>query len=237
MQEDYGKLPVTEVVTRRIQTMIRTGEFAPEQKLPSQRVLAEQLGVSRASLREALLTLETLGLLRTLPARGTFVAGNVGEAAAAPPLAWRFSGSFSLLEAFQTRRLVEVELCRLAAPEITAPQLEALAEACAAFESAWRAGDLVTHVEADLAFHASIAEACPNAMLRQLYQSINEVLTESQRAPIPRTQFARMEASIREHQLILAALQARDAAGAAEAMRVHICNTAAIAGVELASQA
>lgn len=76
MDEDFGKLPVTQVVTRRIQEMIRSGEFPRDTKLPSQRILAERLGVSRASLREALLTLETLGLVRTLPARGTFVSGE-----------------------------------------------------------------------------------------------------------------------------------------------------------------
>ena len=85
MEEDFGKLPVTEVVTRRIQEMIRSGEFPPDAKLPSQRILSERLGVSRASLREALLTLETLGLIRTLPARGTFVtAGGITQPTPAP---------------------------------------------------------------------------------------------------------------------------------------------------------
>ena len=236
MQEDYGKLPVTEVVSRRIQAMIRDGAFPPDTKLPSQRLLAEQLGVSRASLREALMTLETLGLLRTLPARGTFVVDS-SRAEAKPPLAWRFDGSFSLSEVFETRMLVESELCRLATPVLNGAQLAELSEACQAFEASWRSGDLITHVQADLTFHALIAEACPNGMLRGFYKSINDVLTESQRAPIPRTEVARMEASIKEHRSILSALQRREGEAAAEAMREHIRNTALIAGIDVASGA
>ncbi|GAA4228573.1 FadR family transcriptional regulator [Sagittula sp. NFXS13] len=230
MQQDYGKLPVTEVITRRIQEMIRSGEFPPDAKLPSQRVLADRLGVSRPSLREALLTLETLGLIRTLPARGTFV---VGEKDTKAPMAWRFGNSFSLLEVFQTRLVVEVELCRLAAPQMTDDQLARLNAAATRFEEAWRSGDLVSHVAADLAFHAQIAEACPNGMLRAFYQSITDMLTESQRAPIPRTEVDRMEASIAEHRDIYSALQAGCASDAADAMRAHIRNTGRIAGLTL----
>ncbi|MFW2543656.1 FadR/GntR family transcriptional regulator [Primorskyibacter sp. 2E107] len=222
---------MTEVVTRQIQDMIRKGDFPPDTKLPSQRILAEQLGVSRASLREALMTLETLGLLRTLPARGTFVV-DAAKTDSKQPVAWRFGGSFSLQDVFETRILVEAELCRMAAPVMTDADLSVLDAACQTFETTWHRGDLVAHVEADLAFHAQIADACPNRMLHGFYQSINEILTESQRAPIPRTHVSRMQASMEEHRAILSALRRRDGAAAAQAMRAHIKNTARIAGVE-----
>ncbi|WP_417741994.1 FadR/GntR family transcriptional regulator [Salipiger sp.] len=232
MDEDFGKLPVTAVVTRRIQEMIRSGEFPPDSKLPSQRVLSERLGVSRASLREALLTLETLGLIRTLPARGTFVAGERTRAPKAGQN-WRHDARHSITEVFQTRLVIESEMCRLAAPEVTDAALTALEAAARTFEEAWRNGDLLAHVEADLAFHSQIADACPNGMLRLFYRSIHDVLTESQRVPIPNTEVSRMETSIAEHHAILAALRARDATEAARAMRTHIGNTAAIAGARL----
>lgn len=232
MDEDFGKLPVTEVVTRRIQEMIRNGEFPRDAKLPSQRVLSERLGVSRASLREALLTLETLGLVRTLPARGTFVGGARTRTREAGRN-WRHDARFSIAEAFQTRLLIESEMCRLAATAINEKRLDELATAARVFEEGWRGDDLLAHVEADLTFHALIAKTCPNSMLRALYQSIRDVLTESQRAPIPDTEVSRMEASIAEHHAILAALSDRDAPAAAEAMRRHIRNTATIAGVAL----
>ncbi|MBE3640030.1 FadR/GntR family transcriptional regulator [Mangrovicoccus algicola] len=230
MTEDFGKLPVTEVVTRRIQEMIRSGEFPPDSRLPSQRVLSERLGVSRASLREALLTLETLGLIRTLPARGTFVSGERTQAPKAGEN-WRHDARHTIAEVFQTRLAIEGEMCRLAAAQMTPPQLEALATAAQLFETAWRNGDLLAHVEADLDFHSLIADSCGNGMLRMFYRSIHDVLTESQRVPIPNTEVSRMEASIAEHHAILAALRSGDGSAAARAMRTHIGNTAQIAGV------
>ena len=221
---------VTQAVAATLQDLIRSGALKPDQKIPSQRVLSDQLQVSRASLREALLTLETLGLVRTLPARGTFVTGEV---AAPEPQPWRFDGQIGIGDVFQTRALLETELCRLAAPHVTEAIADRLEAATVAFETAWTAGDLVGHVEADLRFHGLIVETCPNPMLRDFYRSVRDLMTESQRVPIPNTAVARMQASISEHRAILDALRNRDGATAASAMRAHIRNTAACAGVSL----
>src|SRR5947209_226399 len=95
------RYPVSRSTLSRIQAMVLGGEFAPGQRLPAERQLAEQLSVSRASLREALSTLETLGVVRVEPHRGTFVAVDEyangtaqGELAAAP--IWRFANRYTL---------------------------------------------------------------------------------------------------------------------------------------------
>lgn len=226
------KSPVTQTVARQLQEMIRTGALKKDERLPSQRVLSEQLGVSRASLREALLTLETIGLVRTYPARGTFVTGaQTGKPAAMDQ--WRFEEQYSILDVFQSRLLIEAELCRLAAPHVTPEIADELRRATEEFEQAWRKEDLVTHVEADLTFHNIIAQTCPNAMLRRLHQSVRDLLTETQRVPIPNTEVGRMNASIKEHRAILEALTRQNANDAANAMREHIRNTALCAGVEI----
>lgn len=228
----FERTPVTQAVARRIQEMIRSGELAADQKIPSQRVLSDRLGVSRASLREALLTLETLGLVRTFPARGTFVTGPE-----TPPQGvrenWRYDDSYDLEDVFQTRLLIECEMAKLAAATFDAEDLTRLRHHAEAFEKAWRDEDLVAHVEADLAFHSAIADACPNALLKRLYVSVQDLLTETQRRPIPNTEMSRMQASIEEHHAILTALELADPEAAAEAMRAHISNTAACAGVQL----
>ena len=69
----FNKTLVPQSVAREIQTMIQAGTLKPGEKIPSQREFALKFGISRASLREALLTLETLGLLKTEAGRGTFV--------------------------------------------------------------------------------------------------------------------------------------------------------------------
>ncbi|TDL81361.1 FadR family transcriptional regulator [Palleronia sediminis] len=223
------KMPVIETVARQIQDMIRDGALRPGDRIPSQRVLSERLKVSRPSLREALLTLETLGLLRTYPARGTFVVDRDAEPAA--PGAWRYGDDFDIADVFRTRLVIEPELCRVAAGVITDAQLAELEAANARFDRAWRDADLVTHVEADLAFHRVVVDASPNRLLRRLYYSVHDLLTESQRQPIPNTAQDRMAQSIEEHAAIVAALRARDADRAAMRMRVHIGNTALCAGI------
>ncbi|WP_366193860.1 FadR/GntR family transcriptional regulator [Meridianimarinicoccus marinus] len=222
---------MTQTIARRLQEMIRTGELKKGEKIPSQRVLSETLKVSRPSLREALLTLETLGLVRTLPARGTYVIDR--DAEAEPQTVWRYDDDYSIRDVFQSRVLIESELCRTAAQNMDAARLERLVQAAAEFERAWRQGDLVAHVEADLGFHRAIAEASPNRMLRRLYYSVQDLLTESQRQPIPNTAGDRMVQSMQEHREILSALQAGDGARAERAMRAHIGNTAACAGITL----
>lgn len=224
-------MPVGQAIARKLQEMIRSGELQPGQKIPSQRVLSEQLKVSRPSLREALLTLETLGLVRTLPARGTFVVDPEQDDVA--PRLWRYDNSYSLLDVFQSRVLIESELCRLCAGTLSEATLQSLESANEAFEQAWKQGDLIAHVEADLRFHRTIAENCGNQMLRRLYRSVQELLTESQRQPVPNTEAARMTQSMAEHRDILRGLRLGDADQACKAMRTHISNTAHCAGIEL----
>lgn len=228
----FDRMPVTQAVARQLQEMIRSGELKKDEKLPSQRILSERLGVSRASLREALLTLETLGLVRTYPARGTFVLGP-GTRSDASRSGWRYGSAYAIAHVFQCRVLLETELARLTAAVIDGRRLSDLERAAQDFEAAWRAGDLVAHVEADLGFHRTIAEGCPNAMLVSLYNSVQDLLTESQRQPVPNTETDRMEASIAEHAAILEALMDRSPERAAEAMKEHILNTARCAGARL----
>lgn len=227
-----NKVPLGQAIARKLQDMIRSGELKPGEKIPSQRTLSEQLKVSRPSLREALLTLETLGLVRTFPARGTFVVDP--DEAGGTPRVWRYEDTYNIQDVFQSRILIESELCRLSAGTLDAATLDALESASQAFEDAWNNGDLMAHVEADLRFHRTIAESCSNLMLKRLYQSVQDMLSESQRQPIPHTEPARMAQSIAEHRSILEGLKKGDADKACQAMREHIGNTATCAGVNLA---
>ncbi len=222
--------PVTQSAARTMQDLIRRGEWKAEQKIPSQRVLSEQLGVSRASLREALLTLETLGLVRTFPARGTFVTGP-GSRPSRGDVRWRFSDDYTLREVFETRIMLEGRLAALVAGTMIHADIDALTQATDAMEKAWADADFLANAEADLAFHRRIADACNNSLLLQTYNSLSDFLTETQRLPIPFTAPDRMTQSIAEHRAIAGAIAARDAEAAAAAMADHIRKTAACAGV------
>lgn len=221
---------VPQSAARLIQDMIKAGELKAGEKIPSQREFSVRLGISRASLREALLTLETLGLLKTEAGRGTFVGGN-GPSATNAMAPWRYADSYSVFDVFQTRIVLEGNIAALAAGRLTGSQLEALEQATKTMEECWAGGDLLTNVEADLEFHGIIASACSNAMLRALYETVRDQLTETQRQPIPITEPSRMQASVAEHRDIIEALRANDSERSRIAMETHVRNTARCAGL------
>lgn len=223
--------PLPQVVARRLQKMILDGELSAGDVIPSQRQLSEQFNVSRASLREALLTLETLGLVKTEPGRGTFVTAGRPDPTAASK--WRYSDSHSMQDVFETRHMLEGRIVMAAAKVIDAAAITVLEDATDEMERCWEAGDLLANVEADLRFHRTIALNCPNRMLQSVYETVQDLLTETQRQPIPRTNPTRMRASLSEHREIIAALSRRDGPAAGDAMRRHVANTAACADIHL----
>ncbi len=227
--------PVPQVVARRLQAMIVGGELAPGAKVPSQRVLSQSLEVSRASLREALLTLETLGLVRTEPGRGTFVTQHPLAPSDAPTSSsrWRYADSHSLQDVFETRLMLEGRIAAAVASVLDAPALALLRQATDEMERCWAAGDLVANVEADLLFHRTVARFCPNRLLLALYEEVTPLLTETQRQPIPRTEPSRMAASVAEHRALIAALASSDATATRLAMEAHVRNTALCAGITI----
>jgi len=229
-----NKTLLPQTVAREIQSMIQTGILKPGEKIQSQRELSEQFGVSRASLREALLTLETLGMVKTEPGRGTFVTAPAERAAgpAANMAPWRYSQSYSAFDVFQTRALLEGEIAKLAAGRLTRRQLDEMEQATETMERSWEKQDVISNVEADLQFHATIVSACSNVMLQALYQTVRELITETQRQPIPITDPTRMSNSIAEHRRVIEALRLNEGNLAKAEMETHIRNTARCAGLD-----
>ncbi|WP_296081520.1 FadR/GntR family transcriptional regulator [uncultured Agrobacterium sp.] len=229
-----NKTLLPQTVAREIQSLIQKGVLKPGEKIQSQRELSEQFGVSRASLREALLTLETLGMVKTEAGRGTFVTSpaerTAGPAANMAP--WRYSQSYSAFDVFQTRALLEGEIAKLAAGRLTQRQLDEMEQATETMERSWEKQDVISNVEADLQFHSTIVSGCSNAMMQALYQTVRELITETQRQPIPITDPARMRNSIAEHRRVIEALRLNDGNLAKAEMETHIRNTARCAGLD-----
>ena len=226
-----GWTPLPQIVARRLQKMILEGKLTAGDLIPSQRHLSEKFSVSRASLREALLMLETLGLVKTEPGRGTFVTAGLPDKGAS--LKWRYSNSHSMQDVFETRQMLEGQIAQSAALSIDAAMIAVLTAATDEMERCWDMGDLLANVEADLLFHKTIAMSCPNGMLQSVYETVQGLLTETQRQPIPRTNPSRMRASLAEHREIVAAFARADGEAACEAMRRHVFNTADCAGIKI----
>ncbi|CTQ43740.1 Pyruvate dehydrogenase complex repressor [Roseibium aggregatum] len=224
------RTPVPQSIARKLQEMILSGALKSGEKIPSQREMSEEFGVSRASLREALLTLETIGLIKTEAGRGTFV---VGTGSGKTMSDWKFAEEHSLQEVFETRLVLEGEIAAHAAGRLSEDDLDRLSQLTDLMEQAWSNRDFLSNVDADLEFHDLIARRCRNRMIAGLYDQVRKLLTETQRQPIPITDPLRMRASLAEHRVIVAELRKGDAEAARTAMRSHVANTALCAGFEI----
>lgn len=221
---------VTTIALEAILAKIASGEYAEGTALRCQPDLALELGVSRASLREALSTLETLGYLRIEPGRGTFVAAqNPSDNGRA---VWKGNSAYKDAEAFQARLYLETAIAAEAARDISLSGVEKLETLNGEIRQAWREVNLVRVNALDVAFHEEIVAHCGNRLLQDLYRAASEAVQQTQAFSIPATRMQRVEAYISEHQDIIDALCLRDAKRARSAMQNHIINTALAAGVE-----
>jgi len=204
-------------IAAQLSELIASGELGEGSRLPSERDLAEQLGVSRPSVREALIALEVQGKVEVRVGSGIFVA-RARPVAVPDPLA-EGQGPFDLLRA---RWLIEGEIAAEAASNASADDLAIVRDAVRAMEQhqgRHRAADA-----ADRAFHIGIARAAHNSTL----VSVVTDLWDQGRGAI----WKRMEkhfqtpalrwAVLRDHQAVLAALEAKDSFSARKAMRDHL---------------
>ena len=158
------------IIIKQIRSLITSGEIKPGDKLPSERKLAEHLGVSRGQVREALSKLEFYGILKTLPQSGTVVTG-LGivalEGLITDVLQIEEADFKSLVE---TRVILERQAAFFAATRRTDDDIANLTNALEAYE--YKLSNNVHAVEEDLLFHIKIAEASKNNVLKSLMMII-----------------------------------------------------------------
>lgn len=217
---------IANLAAQALQRRIVRGEFAAGATLPSQRELSEQLSISRSSLREAISTLEALGLVRSQPGKGVFVLA-VGERRAAPPKGTARMSPEALLE---FRLALEPAWSRLAAARIDAEGLARLEALQQGMEAALDACDLVMAADWDLQFHLCLAELSGNPGLIATARQFSDQIGHSLRLPFADP--ASVWAPVDEHLAILAALRAADPAVAEQAMRDHLIAAAQRVGLD-----
>lgn len=221
-------MPIQTITTQRlyehaadhIAQLIRAGEYGPGTKLPAERDLSRQLGVSRTTVREALLALEIRSLVEVRVGSGAFVTSN-GAAAISVVPSDTGAGPFELLTA---RKLFEPPVAALAAQSITENELAALRDTLPLIETHRR--NHWEKLEVDRLFHASIAKATHNAMIveivealwREMFGPIFALLSE-------RTQLTHKQSmTFSDHSAIVGCLERRDSSAAHAAMLGHLVN-------------
>jgi DNA-binding FadR family transcriptional regulator len=203
-------------VAGEIAGRIASGEYPVGRRLPSERDLAIAFGVSRPSIREAIIALEVDGLVEVRMSSGVHVVASEPRGGKA---AMTGVGPFELMEA---RRAIEAETCALAATRVTAADLAGLR---AILDEMTAAGpDWVTAEEADQRFHFAIADVTRNSALVAAVHALWDAKARSPQYRLlsQKAHEAGVFPRIDEHAAILDALASGDPVAAREAMRVHL---------------
>ena len=223
----------SEEVRLQIERAIHEGDFQPGDRLPSERELVDTLGVSRVSVREAIRSLEALGLVRVHQGRGAFVndrRSGLGE----PMARWLELHRHEVLELLGVRGALDEYAAVAAVENADRKALATVAAAHDAFAAAADDGAPTDElVKLDIDFHLAVAEASGNRLLYDLLSDLHFYLAESRFVVLAPTD--RPARSAGEHQAIVDAIQAEDGKRAREATAAHIASVHAVLGAQLAA--
>ncbi len=206
-------------IARQLSELIDAGEFVPGQCLPAERALAQQLGVSRPSVREALIALEIAGKVVIRVGSGVFVTEPKPQVVLTD--LEEGEGPFELLQA---RKVIEGETAASAAQEATPAEVAAIEAAVREHAQA----SVAATGAADRAFHLAIAKANHNGPLLAVVQ----LLWDQGRGAIWKQMEKHFEtpalrsATLKDHRAIVEAIAAHDARGARKAMQSHLARVA-----------
>lgn len=214
-------MPISNSIAHRLEQLILDGTFVPEQKIPSERRLAERLGVSRSIIREALHELQGRGLIKTKQGSGSFVCKIIAEPSIESPLLQLFFGHpRTLYDLFEVREQLEGQAAYLAAKRGNKKDEFLITKAYEAME----ADESNSNAELDHAFHKSIVEASHNPVLVHILSSVKELLLHSVRASVvnlnPREEFKNQ--IDKHHRQIYNAIIAKQPQWAEKAAKAHV---------------
>ena len=167
---------VSDTVAGELETRILEGSLKPGDRLPSERDLAVELGVSRPSLREAIQKLASKGLLTTRHGGGTFVTDRLDAPFVDPWSEMLSQHPMLQSDLLEFRHMLESQAAYLAAERATEADLERLGAAYEALESVYASNDLGACIDTDVAFHQVIAEAAHNVLIGHMTASLLRVI-------------------------------------------------------------
>ena len=211
---------VSEDAVAQIVELIQTRKLCPGDRLPAERKLVESLRVGRTSVREALRSLEGMGLIEVRAGVGAFVKHPISKMINdILPHPLLLAGS-TLEKLLALREIVETGAAALAATKATVADLAAIRDAVSRMETSYNKRDLDDMVNADIELHRGILLATGNDILVALVDNIAELLREMRRASLSISEG--VQETIAGHRSILNALESRDSELAKQAMRNHL---------------
>jgi len=223
-----SKISTASAVVNYIKKRIEDGLLKPGEKLPSERLLQQELAVSRFTLREALARLSALGIIKPIHGKGTIVAREVNSATLADVFIPLFVNQSikDVIDFFEARLLIESEAAVLSARRRSAEDLrrfeEILAESRQALDDPNRYGELDFH------FHMQIAQSSGNVFLQNMMGCVNEY-TRRYTQVVAHAEINRT-ASMAAHEEIYECIRNRDTSNAGTVTRRHLSRMLAIMG-------
>ena len=207
------------LIAEQLRTLIRTGEFAVGSRLPAERELAKQLGVSRPSVREALIALEVEQVIEVRTGSGIYV---LKPKARQPSRKKASAAEWGPLELMRARELVESEVAALAARNAKKADIQLICNALQQMRDEVAQGKIPR--DGDEAFHNAIAQACGNDVLRDTIHGYWEARhgTLSERLGDYFEDQTSWDAALLEHAAVLDAIRAHNAGAARSAMQRHL---------------
>jgi GntR family transcriptional repressor for pyruvate dehydrogenase complex len=205
-------------VVGHLRSLIAGGGLRPGDRLPGERELARDMGVSRPSVRSGLRALAAMGVITSRRGAGTFVTAGPPVLGSEPLSLLAALHGFTPDEMFEARRILEVGVAGLAAEHATDEQLAVLADEVSEMFAAL--DDPLAFLVHDVRFHRSIASGCGNRVLSAVAAMVSALVYEERQATAQRSPERRQSAE--QHRRIYRAIKARDPAAARAAMADHL---------------
>nr|WP_243459058.1 FadR/GntR family transcriptional regulator [Pseudomonas sp. OA65] len=219
---------VVNSVVEKLRAALARGQWRSGDMLPGQRELAEQLGISRPSLREAVIVLETLGLVRSMPGKGVVVLeANLNDVASEGSA---MAGA-SLEDLLQLRYTLEPFIVGLVAQSISSKEVGQLRLTLMDMREALEANDSDACANAYIAFHEELFALTSNPIFQNVVQQTSNALKQS--ADVLRNSPEHLAERLEENEAVVRAIRGKNSAQASAEMRRHILREGQRMGIEL----
>jgi GntR family transcriptional repressor for pyruvate dehydrogenase complex len=221
---------VVNAVVEKLREALARGQWRSGDMLPGQRELAEQLGISRPSLREAVIVLETQGLVRSMPGKGVVVLDEPAAPATRSPGTTGVADA-TLADVMQLRYTLEPFIVSLLAQSISQKEIAELRLTLMDMRDALEDQDSESGSNAYIAFHEQLFALTSNPIFHNMVQQTSQALKQC--APTLRNTPEHLAARLKETEALVRAIRNKDSAGASELMREHILQEGLRMEVEL----
>jgi len=207
-----------EDIVKQIRNLIERGKLKGGDQLPTERDLSETFKVSRATVREAIFSLETMKLVDRRQGNGTYVIASSEEALVQPLAVSLFHEKDDLIDIFSIRKIIEPEIAQLASENSTLEEVNELEDILKEQEK--EVANSKNPIQTDTEFHHLLARMAKNRVLERLLLALVDLLTKTREKYLQTEE--RKQKSLHGHLNILAAIRNGNGRAARQAMRRHL---------------